>query len=128
MATIDPMQLSGEVAKILEKYRDDVSDAIDEASLKSANKCVKEVKANSSAAFGSGPYASGWTKKKTSSGRGRDGYTIHNKKPGLPHLLEYGHALHQGGRTDARSHIAPAEKNAIEYFEKAAREAIENVS
>lgn len=46
--------------------------------------------------------------------------------PGLPHLLEKGHATIGGGHTRAFKHIAPAADSAIEVFERRMPEAVES--
>ncbi|HGA3942519.1 TPA: HK97 gp10 family phage protein, partial [Streptococcus agalactiae] len=48
--------------------------------------------------------------------------TIHNRTPGLTHLLEDGHAKQNGGRVEGRKHIAPVEKKAIQSFEDKLRQ------
>lgn len=56
-----------------------------------------------------GRYGTGWT---TTIEEKRIGTvaTIHNAKyPGLPHLLENGHAKRGGGRVAGTAHIAPVE-------------------
>lgn len=52
-------------------------------------------------------------------GDGRDvqGH-VYSTKPGLPHLLEKGHAKVGGGRTRAYSHIAPAAEDGFELTEQ----------
>lgn len=40
--------------------------------------------------------------------------TVYSKKPGLPHLLEKGHATIGGGRVPARPHVAPAAEAGFE--------------
>ena len=43
---------------------------------------------------------------------------VYSTKPGMPHLLEKGHAKIGGGRTRAQEHIAPAADDAFEMTEK----------
>lgn len=66
----------------------------------------------------------------SSGGRVAEGEIGSQSMPGLPHLLEHGHALVGGGRARAFEHIAPAADEAFEDFEatlsQAVEEAIEN--
>ena len=43
---------------------------------------------------------------------------VYSTKPGMPHLLEKGHAKVGGGRTRAIEHIAPAADDGFELTEK----------
>lgn len=57
-----------------------------------------------------GRYGTGWTHTVESKRLGTVA-TIHNSKyPGLPHLLENGHAKRGGGRVAPKIHIAPVEE------------------
>lgn len=66
----------------------------------------------------------------SSGGHLADGEIGSQRMPGLPHLLEHGHALVGGGSARAFEHIAPAADEAFEDFEgllsQVIEEAIEN--
>lgn len=119
------VNLEAEINKILEKYGDDISEHVKEAAKEVAQKGAKAVKSNSKASFnGTGKYASGWTSR-METGRYSAQGTIYNKsQPGLPHLLEKGHALRGGGRTTGVEHIKPVEEEVIRLFEEAIKKAI----
>lgn len=111
------------VNKILEDYKDGIVQNSDAVVKKIAQKGAKEVQAASGVIGGTGKYAKGWAatlEKGILSSTG----IIYNKTPGLPHLLENGHAKRNGGRVGGRSHIAPAEETIIEEFTKAMEEII----
>lgn len=66
-----------------------------------------------------GDYAASWTYGIGETKRTRHSMIVHVEKPeySLSHLLEKGHQNRNGGRTAARVHIAPAEKEAIDRLE-----------
>ena len=114
--TVD--QLTVEVNKILEKYGDDVKDNVNNIVKDITRKGATALKGESRSTFGgTGKYASGWTSQ-TETGRFSAQGTIYNGSvPGLPHLLEHGHANRGGGRTPGRVHIAPVEEKLVREFE-----------
>ena len=115
-------QLQSELHKILEEYGEDVANGTREAVTKVAQKGAKAVRGNSAGSFGgSGKYAKGWTYQSEYRRLGSIA-TIYNKTPGLPHLLENGHAKRGGGRVSGRTHIAPVETEIITEYERAIQE------
>lgn len=112
------------VGEILSQYREGVVESLDEATKKVAKEGVTELKDVSLSTFGgSGTYAKGWTST-VETGRVSAQGTIYNKTPGLPHLLENGHANRGGGRTPGRPHIAPVEEKIITAYQKEVEDAI----
>ena len=119
---ISPDRFAEALEKILKDYHEDVNKDINQLAKKFGQKGAKEVK-SASGQFG-GRYAGGCTSK-YEEGRLSSMATIYNGKvPGLPHLLENGHAKRNGGRVAGRSHIAPVEKTLIDEFTKAVESAI----
>lgn len=110
--------LSLEVEKILQEYGENVQENINEIVSEMSKKGAKAVKSQARSTFGgSGKYASGWTSQ-VETGRVSAQGTIYNRDlPGLPHLLENGHANRNGGRTAGRIHIATVEEQLIKEFE-----------
>lgn len=115
--TID---LEKEIGKILQQYGDNVTENIKEVTKRVARAGVKSVKANSQSTFGgTGKYAAGWTSRVEDGRFSAQGIIYNKSMPGLPHLLENGHAKRGGGRVPGRAHIAPVESELIKQFEDA---------
>ena len=118
-------RLTAEINKILTEYGDQVQQNVDEAAKKVTKAGVRAVKGNSRSTFGgSGKYASGWASKFEKGRLSSQGIIYNATVPGLPHLLEHGHANRNGGRTPGRPHIAPVEQQIIKDFEEAVKKAI----
>ena len=110
-------KLSKEIVKALENYTDDISEVVEDVANKIGKEAVEEIKQKSPKKRGN--YARGWTLKKDKSGKSRYSVKIHNKTDyQLTHLLEFGHATKNGGRTKAMPHIRPVEQKYIEEYEK----------
>lgn len=119
MAVVNSAKFNFEevVQRMLQDYGYEVMDEVFDALKEVSNEAVKKLKKESAAKFGNGrdgnkrrtgKYAKGWTK--TLERKRLNVYaTIHGNKPtyALAHLLENGHALRQGGRTEGIIHIAP---------------------
>lgn len=122
-------QLADEMTKMYKEYSDEVIKAMPEATKKAAKACVKSLKAN--APKKSGEYAGSFKQKTTESSSSKTEITVYSTLPGLPHLLEFGHAKKNQygyyGVTGAHPHWAPAEDEANKVLEeeitKAAEEA-----
>ena len=112
--------MSAAITEILNEYGEMTISEVREASQRVAKEGVRALKSSSGQFGGTGKYARGWTTT-SEGGRFDTTVTIHNRTPGLPHLLENGHALRNGGRTSGRTHIAPVEQELITKFEKELR-------
>lgn len=107
-STVDT--LVSDINKILDEYVDNAGHLTAEAVKKVSKKGVEALKTNSKTNFGgTGKYASGWTSKVEDSRMGARATLYNSKVPGLPHLLENGHAKRNGGRIDGKVHIKPVE-------------------
>ena len=110
-------KLTQEVDKILSEYGGDVQGNLNTIVGQMSKKGAQTLRKQSKNTFGgTGKYAKGWTST-VETGRVSAQGTIYNKTPGLPHLLENGHALRGGGRTPGRPHIKPVEEALVREFE-----------
>ena len=110
-------KLTQEVNKILSEYGGDVQGNLNTIVGQMSKKGAQTLRQQSKNTFGgTGKYAKGWTST-VETGRVSAQGTIYNKTPGLPHLLENGHALRGGGRTPGRPHIKPVEEALVREFE-----------
>ena len=117
--TID--NLDDEIKKILKEYEDNVSSNLTEITKKVGRAGVQALKSESRQTFGTSKnkrrkYADTWTSQ-TEVGRLYSTVTIYNSQPGLPHLLENGHAKVGGGRVAGRAHISTVENKLIQEYE-----------
>lgn len=118
---ISPDQLAKEVNEILEQFKEATSDALKDATDGAVNDIVQQLKETSPKQPGGGEYAKSWAATPASAKKGEAGYgrIVYNKKHyRLTHLLEYGHALWQGGRAKPHPHIKAAEEKGIADFER----------
>lgn len=113
--------LEQQLKKVLKKYADDVQNNLENLSKEFAQKGAAEVRRASGIFGGSGRYASGWTSTFQTGRLSAQGIIYNRVVPGLPHLLEHGHAKRGGGRTPGRVHIAPVEEKLVEEFERAVK-------
>lgn len=112
--------LAADIQKILEEYEGDVELLNKETIKKIGQKGKQALQQKSRDTFGgTGAYAAGWAVKVEEQNRAFAKATLYNAKlPGLPHLLEYGHAKRGGGRVSGRVHISAVEDELIKAFEQ----------
>lgn len=119
MAKKTPIEkLQGNIEKILRDYQNGVLLTAEDVTKKFGQKGALAVRQEASAqGWGKNTgYDKGWKSKLVKERLSYRAY-IYNDKPGLPHLLEKGHAKRGGGRTRAFPHVAPVEKELnSEYF------------
>lgn len=111
------------IAEILEEYGDEVQKDMDDVVKDIGKAGVKAIKSASGVFGGTGKYRKGWTSQ-TDTERYGSTVTIYNRTPGLPHLLENGHAKRGGGRVPGKTHIAPVEQELIKQFEEQIEKAV----
>ncbi|TDX52141.1 HK97 gp10 family phage protein [Orenia marismortui] len=109
--TVSVADLAATITEEVKKYTNDVQQGIKKEVKSTATKVKKEIKDKSPR--DTGEYADGWSRR-TSTRGGQVEVTIYNKdKPQLTHLLEFGHALKDGGRVDGTPHIRVGYENNI---------------
>lgn len=125
-------ELSNVILEYLENFKDVTEEACERGVLETADQAVKEL--HSAHPAGSGNYRSwdkynsGWKKRSSKMKTKEKGIlaTVYNEKYyRLTHLLEKGHALVGGGRTQAFPHIAPVEEKCDEDLIKNIKKNIE---
>lgn len=123
--------LSNVILEYLENFKDVTEEACKDGVLTTADEAVKDLRSAHPA--GSGKYGSwdeydkGWTKRASTMKTKEKGIfaVVYNQKHyRLTHLLEKGHALVGGGRTQAFPHIAPVEQKCEENLIKNIRKNI----
>lgn len=113
-------QLSRAIVSELENYSNDICSEIKTAAKKTGKECANEIKKKAPG----NEYPKYWRSKAIYENKyGIIVACYNSKKPGLAHLLEYGHVISNGtrrsfGNTGSFPHVKPAEINAIQKFEK----------
>ena len=116
-------QLADAVMEGLEEYKNLVGPQVKADVRKAANTVRDDIKAT--APRKTGRYAGSWTTSKTKENSSSLTMTVYSpSRYMLAHLLEFGHALRNGGRARAFPHIAPAEEHGISTLESAITSAL----
>lgn len=124
-------ELQGVIKDYLENYIEDIEEDVKETTDQLSKEAVKELKKESPRRKGDkreNPYYKGWSRKKQSKGR-KYTMTLYNRTNyQLTHLLEYGHAIRNGGQTKAIPHIKPIEEKYNKLYEEKIEKAIKRRS
>ena len=114
--SVTAVNFSSAVSQILSEYGEDVRFAVNDTVQAVAEQATAELKGAGD--FKGVKYRRSWSNEI----KQRPGYTdatVFNKKHyRLTHLLEFGHAKQNGGRTRAFAHIAPVNDKIGDMFEK----------
>lgn len=101
-------------------------EAIMAAQKKAGKAAVKAIKASAPG----DKYGKEWKSKTTKTRTGAETVIYQGKRPGLAHLLEFGHPIVSGGRTVGQAkafpHVEPAEDIAIKAYEEEFTRLVEN--
>lgn len=126
------LNFSRAMQEILGEYTDEVVKVVDEVLQEVGKKASDDLSANASQIGGfkdrTGKYRQSWTVTHETH-RTFSSTVVHAKAPHyrLTHLLEYGHATSNGGRTKSFPHIYTINEDAQEMAMRKIMEAIEKV-
>lgn len=112
--TIKIDQLADTVMKGMEEYARLAADDLKKDVRKAGDTVKKQIE--SAAPKKTGKYSKSWAVKKTRETSDSIQVVVHSRRYQLTHLLEFGHAKRDGGRTRAFPHIVPAEQKGIEQL------------
>lgn len=128
-------ELNTEIARVLTIYSEEINEKLRVITRESMKKLVKETKATAPRGRRNGQYKKNITanyqglKASTNGLKGQNINAIwHVKAPDyrLTHLLVYGHATRNGGRTAANPFLQNAVNKVIPEYEQKVQEAISN--
>ena len=115
---IKAADFSKTVQGLMDKFGDVAESVLADAVWKTAGTAVKELKkGQSSPQFQGGEkYNKGWSRKLVTKRLYAEAIVYNKTAPGLAHLLEFGHAKRNGGRTRAFPHISPVNDQVEDMF------------
>ena len=123
---IEPDFFERSMERILGEVKAEIGAKTPKAVKASTQLARREVKANAPAR--TGRYRDGWASSTKRNSADIFTGTVYNKDvPGLPHLLEKGHAKVGGGRVPGEVHIAPAAEKAFQDFERRIDEVVSSL-
>lgn len=127
---VDVSDLSSEISKYLDKYVENIHDEVVTITEDLTEKAIAELKEKSPRGNSkTKPYWQGWDSKIKIKGKNKYHRVIWNKTNyQLTHLLEFGHATRNGGRTKAQPHIQPVEDKYQAEFTKEVMEKLRRVN
>ena len=118
-------QLASAIMDGLKEYADLAADDMKKAVKKAGTSVRKEIQQN--APSDTGGYAKSWAVKTEKESSDSIQLIVHSKnRYQLAHLLEHGHVKRGGGRVAGKSHIAPAEENAVRQLEEEIERSLRN--
>ena len=119
MKTVTLDELPDAINEILEEYEDDSIRSMHVATQAIAEAGAKAINSSAAGAVKGKRYKRSWTFQSQNT-RMDAAATLYSRIPGLPHLLEHGHAGSGGGRKGAGAHvhIAPVVEKINKEFEK----------
>lgn len=123
--TLPASEFENAVNAILAEYKDLIDVDVQKVTASVAREAARAVSA--SAPVQTGAYKKSIKAKATEKSTNKATSVVYAEAPQyrLTHLLEFGHAKVNGGRTTAYPHWEPAEQQAIRDYERKLREAIE---
>lgn len=109
-------KLDEAIKKVLDDYEGEISGNVDDITKKIGQKGAAALRQESAQKFNGNKYRKSWTSKYEQT-RLSSKVVLYSKMPGLPHLLENGHAKRGGGYVNGTEHIKPIEEKLCTEYE-----------